>query len=63
MLIRAFLDTQQILKSPLLITIPRKGDTPVLASDACMSLPAGGTKLFLQRPGVKGFLPSFNFGC
>ena len=33
-----------------------------MAVDACTSLPADGTKLFLQRPGVKVFLPSFNFG-
>ena len=63
MLIKVFSDMQQILKNPLLITILRKGDTPVLASDACTSLPAGGTKLFLQRPSVEGSLPSFNFTC
>jgi hypothetical protein len=44
------------------VTIPRKGDTPFLATDACTSLPACGTKLFLQRPGVPGYLPSFNWG-
>ena len=45
------------------VTVPRKGDTLYLATDACTSLPAGGTKMFLARPGVQGFLPSFNFGC
>ena len=34
-----------------------------MATDACTSLPAGGTKLFLKRPGVDKFLPSFNFGA
>ena len=62
-LIQAFHNTQDILKSPLAVTMPRKGDTPFIATDASTSLPAGGTKLFLQRPGVPGFLPCFNFGC
>ena len=45
------------------MVIPKRGDTTFLAVDACTSLPAGGSKLFIQRPGVNGFLPSFNFGC
>ena len=47
-LLQAFQDTQSILKSPLLVTIPRAGDTPYLVTDACTSLPAGGSKLFLK---------------
>ena len=34
-----------------------------MVTDACTSLPAGGTKLFIKRPGVDIFLPSFNFGA
>ena len=34
-----------------------------MATDACTSLPAGGTKLFIKRPGGEKFLPSFNFGA
>ena len=60
-LLQAFQDTQSILKSPLLVTVPRAGDTPYLVTDACTTLPARGTKLFLKRPGVKRFLPSFNW--
>ena len=45
------------------VTVPRRGDTVYMAADACTSTPAGGTKLFIQRPGIQGFLPSFNFGC
>ena len=52
LLIWAFMDVQQILRNPLMITIPRQGDIPLLASDACTSLPAGGTKLLLQRPSI-----------
>ena len=59
----AFAKIQNILKNPLTITIPKEGDTPIIISDACTSLPAGGTKLLLQRPGREGYLPSFNFGC
>ena len=62
-LIQSFLAIQKILKNPLHVTIPRRGDTPYLASDGCTSLPACGTKLFLKRPGVDGFLPSFHHGC
>ena len=35
---------------------------PFLVTDACTSLLVGGTKLFLQRPSIPGFLPSFNWG-
>ena len=59
----AFARTQEILGNPLIVTVPQQGDTPYIATDACTSLPAGGTKLFLKHPGVPGFLPSFNFGC
>ena len=62
-LLTAFRKIQDILKQPLSVTIPRKGDIIHLATDACTSLPAGGTKMFLKRPGVTQFLPSFNFGC
>ena len=62
-LLQAFRDVQNILKNPLSVTIPRPGDTPYIVSDGCTHLPAGGTKLFLQRPGVPGFLPSFSFGA
>ena len=61
-LLSSFQQIQTILKHPLSVTVPRKGDTLYMAVDACTSLPAGGTKLFIQRPGVQGFLPSFNFG-
>ena len=62
-LINSFLSVQQILKNPLNVTVPRKGDTPYIVSDGCTSLPACGTKLFLKRPGVDGFLNSFHHGC
>ena len=61
-LLTAFKAVQDILRRPNVITIPRPGDTVHLASDAAASLPAAGTKMFLSRPGVTGFLPSFNFG-
>ena len=60
---RPFQEIQATLKSPLSVVIPKRGDTTYLAVDACTSLPAGGSKLFIQRLGVSGFLPSFNFGC
>ena len=62
-LLNSFKQIQHVLKKPLSVTVPRLGDTVYLAVDACTSLPAGGTKLFIQRPGTQGFLPSFNFGC
>ena len=62
-LLTSFKRIQHILQQPLSVTVPRQGDTIYLATDACTSLPAGGTKMFLQRPGLDGFLPSFNFGC
>ena len=62
-LLSSFQTIQQILAHPLSVTIPRQGDTIYLATDACTSLPAGGTKMFISRPGTQGFLPSFNFGC
>ena len=61
-LLNSFQQIQNILKHPLSVTVPKRGDTVYMAVDACTSLPAGGTKLFIQRPGVQGFLPSFNFG-
>lgn len=62
-LLDSFHQIQDILKSPLSVTVPRKGDTVYVATDACTSLPAGRTKMFVKRPGVQRFLPSFNFGC
>ena len=62
-LLTPFKKIQEILKAPLSVVIPKRGDSTFLAVDACTSLPAGGSKLFIQRPGVNGFLPSFNFGC
>ena len=59
---KSFKNVQDILKNPLVINIPRKGDTCFLANDACAILPGMATKLFLKRPGVEGFLPSFNHG-
>jgi hypothetical protein len=53
---------QKILRNPLQVTVPRKGNTPFLVTDVCTSLPACGTKIFLQRPGVPGLLPSYNWG-
>ena len=44
------------------VTIPRPGDVCYIANNASQSLPAMATKLFLERPGVDRFLPSFNFG-
>ena len=58
----AFFEIQNILKSPSRVAIPRQGDLCYIANDACQSLPAMATKLFLKRPGVDKFLPSFNFG-
>ena len=62
-LLTPFKKIQDILRQPIAVTIPRQGDTVYLAVDACTSLPAGGSKLFIKRPGKEGFLPSFNFGC
>ena len=62
-LLHSFKKVQEVLKHPLSVTIPRPGDTLYLATDACTSIPAGGTKLFIKRPDINGFLPSFNFGC
>ena len=62
-LVQSFQEVQKILKNPLHVTVPRKGDTPYIVSDGCTSIPAGGTKLFLKRPGVEGFLASFHHGC
>ena len=59
----SFTEIQDILKHPLRVSIPKKGDTPIIVTDACTSLPAGGTKLILKRPGNESYLPSFNFGC
>ena len=61
-LLHNFKQVQAILRQPISVTIPRKGDQVYLATDACTTLPAGGTKMFLKRPGVSHFLPSFNFG-
>ena len=62
-LIQSFQSIQTILKNPLTVAVPREGDTLLLAMDACSSIPAGGSKLIIQRPGVPGYLLSFNFGC
>ena len=62
-LIQSFQRIQEILKDPLTVAVPREGDTLLLAMDACSSIPAGGSKLIIQRPGVQGYLSSFNFGC
>ena len=61
-LLSSFKAIQQIIKSPLMATVPRKGDSCFIATDACSTLPACGTKLFISRPNVTGYLPSFNFG-
>ena len=47
-LLDPFKRIQQILKAPMSVVIPKRGDTTFLA---------------VQRPVVNGFLPSFNFGC
>ena len=62
-LLHAFHSIQSILKQPISVTVPREGDVIYMATDACTSLPAGGTKLFIKRPGIERFLPSFNFGA
>ena len=62
-LIQSFTNTHDILKNPLTVMVPREGDHPLLAVDACSSIPAGGSKLIIQQLGVPGYLPSFNFGC
>ena len=61
-LTKSFLLVQEILKSPLMVTVPKKGDKIILASDGCTSLPAGGVKMLVERPGVPGYLPSFKWG-
>ena len=61
-LLANFKRIQEIIKTPLAVTIPRKGDQVYLATDACSSLPAGGSKMFLKRPGIDKYLPSFSFG-
>ena len=62
-LLTAFKQVQELLQNPVTVTVPRPGDTPYIVSDACTSIPACGTKLFLKRPGVSGFLSSFHHGC
>ena len=62
-LLHAFRSIQSILKQPISVTVPREGDVIYMATDACTSLPAGGTKIFIKRPGIDKFLPSFNFGA
>ena len=52
-LLDPFKRIQQILKAPMSVVIPKRGDTTFLAVDACTSLPAGGSKLFVQRPETK----------
>jgi hypothetical protein len=61
-LLQAFLRTQEILKDPVQVTIPKKGDVIWLANDACTNIPACGLKMIIQRPGIDGYLPSFNWG-
>ena len=61
-MLSAFKTIQSILKSPNTITVPREGDSLHIASDFAASLPAAGTKMIIERPGVEGFLLSFNFG-
>ena len=59
----AFKKVQEVCQNPLTISVPRKGDHLFLAGDAAPSKGPGlGTKLFIQRPGVSGLLPSFNHG-
>ena len=62
-LLSSFKRVQEILKQPHAVTILRKEHQVYLATDACSSLPAGGSKMFIKRPGEDKFLPSFNFGC
>ena len=57
-----FYKIQDILKRSNNVAIPRPGDVCYIANDASQSLPAMATKLFLKRPGIDHFLPSFNFG-
>ena len=62
-LLSSFKRVQEILKQPHAVTILRKEHQVYLATDACSSLPAGGSKMFIKRPGEDKFLPSFNFDC
>ena len=61
-MVKSFSDIQTILKDPLQVSIPRKGDECYIANDACQVIPGMAVKLFIKRPGIERFLPSFNFG-
>ena len=58
-LLSAFKDTQKILLNPMAVTIPRANDIPLVVTDACTTLPAGGARLILQRPGAQGYSHEF----
>ena len=45
-LMTAFQKIQEILKKPLVVSVPRVGDTPYIITEMCTTLPAGGTIFF-----------------
>ena len=58
----AFKAVQQILLSPEVVYVPRRGDQLFICSDGAPSASALGTKLLIKREGEPNLLPSFNYG-
>ena len=61
-LLEAFYEVQRIFKDPTKCTHSLKGDECFIANDAYTIVPGMAVKLFIKRPGVQNFLPTFNFG-
>ena len=57
----AFNHVQQILQSPEVAFVPRKGDQLFICGDGAPSASALGTKLLIKREGEPNLLPSFNY--
>ena len=58
----AFNQVQDILKSPEVVFVPRKGDQLFICGDGAPSVSTLGTKLLIRREGHDELLPSFNYG-
>ena len=61
-LTEAFRTVQELLKTPEVVYVPRKGDELFICSDGAPSASALGTKLLIKREGESNLLPSFNYG-
>ena len=61
-LTEAFKAVQEILLSPEVVYVPRKGDQLFICSDGAPSASALGCKLLIKREGEPNLLPSFNYG-